>query len=404
MRRNIKSKPAILLIISVSLLFSVTVWFSANAIVAQLINLWSLNETDIAILSMILILGFVFGGIVSAVFNLPDIFKTKNFYSLYASLSALTNFLAIFSPNFFSFLLFRFLTGIFLAGVYPTAMKLMASWFQKHRGLAVGVLLGALTAGSGLPYIFNIIGSPEWRILLSVSSVLALIGSLIIFIFIHEGPYISHGAKMKLSNLKHIWSKKSIRLANIAYFGHMWELYAFWVWIPIFLKEVFYNTYPSGDATFFFSLGTFLIFISGALGNAFGGILADRIGRTKFNIIMLILSGSSSIIIGFFLDNIPLALLTAIIWGTTIVPDSPQYSVMITELTDQDYVGTALTVQTSIGFGISLISIQLLPNFVNLVSWVFAFTFLSFGPLIGIISLIMLRKEPDSIKLGQGKK
>ncbi|MHA1472212.1 MAG: MFS transporter [Promethearchaeota archaeon] len=404
MRRNIKSKPVILVIISVSLLFSVTVWFSANAIGAQLINLWSLNDIDIAILSMILIIGFVLGGIVSAVFNLPDIFKTTNFYSLYASLSALTNFLAIFSPNFFWFLLFRFLTGFFLAGVYPTAMKLMASWFQKHRGLAVGVLLGALTAGSGLPYIFNILGSPEWRLLLIISSILAIIGSSIVFIFITEGPFISHGAKMKLSNLKNIWSKNSIRLANIAYFGHMWELYAFWVWIPIFLKEVFYSTYPSGDATLFFSLGTFLVFVSGALGNVLGGILADRIGRTKFNILMLIISGSSSIVIGFFLDNILLALLTAIVWGSTIVPDSPQYSVMITELTDQDYVGTALTAQISIGFGISLISIQILPNFVNLVGWVFGFTFLSVGPLIGIVSLILLRKEPDSIKLGQGKK
>jgi MFS family permease len=133
------------------------VWFSANAIVAQLINLWSLNEADLAILSMILILGFVFGGVISAVFNLPDIFKTKNFYSLYGGLSALTNFLAIISPNFFLFLVFRFLTGFFLAGVYPTAMKLMASWFQEHRGLAIGVLIGALTTGSGLPYIFNII-------------------------------------------------------------------------------------------------------------------------------------------------------------------------------------------------------------------------------------------------------
>jgi len=402
--RYLKSKLAILIIISVSLLFSLTVWFSVNAIVDQLISLWALNEYDIAILSMILIFGFVTGGVFSALLNLSDVIKTKNFYSLFAGLSALTNFLVIFSPNFLWLLLFRFLTGFFLAGVYPTAMKLMASWFQEHRGLAVGILLGALTAGSGLPYVFNIIGAPEWRLLLSISSLLALVGTFLIYLFITEGPYVSHGAKFKLSNLKVIWAKNSVKYANLAYFGHMWELYAFWVWIPIFLKESYILSYPSGDATLFFSIGTFIIFISGALGNAFGGLLADRIGRTKFNIIMLILSGSSSLVIGFFFNNTILALIVAVIWGITIVPDSPQYSVMITELSDQDYIGTSLTVQTSVGFGITLISIRLLPSFVHTVSWSFGFTLLALGPLIGIIALILLRKEPDSTKIGQGKK
>ncbi|MHA1240701.1 MAG: MFS transporter [Promethearchaeota archaeon] len=404
MTRYLKSKFAILIIISVSLLFSLTVWFSVNAIVDQLINLWALNEYDIALLSMILIFGFVTGGVFSALLNLSDTIKTKNFYSLFAGLSALTNFLVVFSPNFLWLLLFRFLTGFFLAGVYPTAMKLMASWFQKHRGLAVGILLGALTAGSGLPYVFNIIGSPEWRLLLSISSLLALVGSVWIYLFITEGPYVSHGAKFKLSNLKVIWAKNSVKYANLAYFGHMWELYAFWVWIPIFLKESYILSYPSGDATLFFSIGTFIVFISGALGNAFGGLLADRIGRTKFNIIMLIISGSSSLVIGFFFNNTILALIIAVIWGITVVPDSPQYSVMITELSDQDYIGTSLTVQTSVGFGITLISIRLLPSFVHTVSWSFGFTLLALGPLIGIIALILLRKEPDSTKIGQGKK
>ena len=404
MIRKVKSNAAILSIISISLLLSVTVWFSANAITLQITSLWTLNEYDIALLSMILIIGFVVGGLVSAIFSLPDIIKTTNFYSLYAGLSALTNFLAIFSPNFVVFLIFRFLTGFFLAGVYPTAMKLMSSWFQEHRGLAVGILLGALTAGSGLPYIFKIIGSPEWRLLLSISSLLALVGTILIYLFITEGPYVSHGGKFKLSNLKVIWSKNSIKYANLAYFGHMWELYAFWVWIPVFLEESHKLSYPSGNATLFFSIGTFIVFISGSLGNAFGGLLADRIGRTKFNIIMLILSGSSSIFIGFFLNNAILALIIAVIWGITVVPDSPQYSVMITELTDQDYIGTALTIQTSVGFGITLLSIRLLPSFVHIVSWLFGFSLLALGPLLGILSLILLRKEPDSTKIGQGKK
>ena len=399
-----KSKPLILTIVSISLLFTLTVWFSANAITPQLVNLWDLNQANLALLSIILIVGFVLGGFIYSVFNLPDLVKTPLFFSLNAFLAALGNLLAAFSPNFIFFTTFRFITGFFLAGVYPTSMKLISSWFKRNRGFAIGILLGALTAGSGLPYIFNLTGLPNWRILLSISSLLALIGSILIYIFIQEGSHLVQGAKFQFSNIKELFSKKSVRYANYSYFGHMWELYAFWVWIPKFLQEVHSRTNPGISVNLYFSMGTFLVFVFGALGNIIGGKVADNIGRTKFNIIMLVISGFNSLIIGFFLNNAVAALLIAIIWGLTIVPDSPQYSAMISELSNPAYIGTALAIQTTFGFALSNISIWLLPIIINLTGWTYGFMFLAVGPFFAIFSLMKLRNEPDSQLIAQGRK
>ena len=394
--RKIKSKSGIILILSISLLLLFTVWFSANAIVRQLEVLWALETSDLAILSMILIFGFVTGGVVFGVFNLSDIMKTEYFYSLSGLLAAITNLIAVFMPRFQLFLLFRFFTGFFIAGVYPTAMKLMASWFKENRGFSIGILLGALAMGSGLPYLFNIVGTePNWRLLLGVSSILALFGSIIVFFFLTEGPHISKGVKFKLSNLIKAWSKKSVRLTNYAYFGHQWEIYAFWVWIPVYLTSVFNNVHPTEDPTAIISLVTFLIFVAGAIGNVIGGRIADKIGKRKFNIIMLVISGSSSILIGLFSRNLLFSTILAFIWGFTIVPDSAQYSALISEFTDQQLVGTALTMQTTIGFVITAIPIQILPYFTDLVTWSFGFTFLAIGPIVGLISLLLLKKNQE---------
>ncbi|MHA1112488.1 MAG: MFS transporter [Promethearchaeota archaeon] len=392
--KKIQSKSGIILILSTSLLFTFTVWFSANAIIGQIETLWVLEKSDLALLSMILIFGFVAGGLLFGIFNLSDIIKTEYFYSINGLFAAIMNFLAIFSPNFSLFLTFRFLTGFFIAGVYPTAMKLMSSWFKENRGFAVGILLGALALGSGSPYIFNIIGTvPNWRVLLSVSSCLAVVGSIVVFFFLTEGPHLSKGAKFKFSNLIKAWSKKSVRLTNYAYFGHQWEIYAFWVWIPVYLTYVFNNVHPTEDPSAVISLVTFLIFLLGAIGNVIGGKIADKIGKRKFNIIMLVISGLCSILIGFFSWSIILSVLIAFIWGFTIVPDSAQYSVLISEFTDQQFVGTALTMQTTIGFVITAIPIQILPFYANLVSWSFGFTMLAIGPIFGLVSLFLLKKS-----------
>ncbi|OLS22625.1 MAG: Purine efflux pump PbuE [Candidatus Heimdallarchaeota archaeon LC_3] len=392
---------------SISLLLTMSIWFSANAIISQLETLWSLTQTDKAILSSILIIGFVTGGLLFSILNLPDVFKTKNFYVISALLASSTNLLSGLAPNFTIVILTRFLTGFFLAGVYPVAMKLTISWFRENRGLAVGILLGALTVGSGLPYIFNLTGIPDWRILISLSSIQGFIGALIVFFFVEEGPFIGKKVVFKLSNIKEILKEKPIIYANFGYFGHMWELYAFWVWIPVFLQEVWKNSNGTSDEVgmvYYFSIGMFLVFFSGSIANVLGGGIADKIGRTKFNILALSISGTSSILIGLFINDVVLALVIAIIWGIAIIPDSPQYSTMISELSDPSYLGTALTIQTALGFALTIFSIQLVPIMVELVGWTYAFMFLAIGPIFGIISMLLLRKEPDSVKIALGNK
>ena len=233
------NKYFVLAILSLSIIFAFSLWFSANAIIPQLNEILDLPRAGLGLLSIILIIGFVIGGLVSTIFNLSDVFKTKHIFVASAILAAIANASAILVPSYEAILLFRFLTGFYLAGVYPTSMKIITTWFKTSRGLAIGILLGGLTLGSGLPYIFNLTGIPDWRILLSLSSIAAVVSAIIVGLLVKEGPYSAGTAKFKLSNIKKIVKNKAMRYATYGYFGHMWELYAMWIWAPLFLKAAY---------------------------------------------------------------------------------------------------------------------------------------------------------------------
>ncbi|KON31363.1 hypothetical protein AC482_00945 [miscellaneous Crenarchaeota group-15 archaeon DG-45] len=393
-----------LLVLSAAQFFALTLWFSAAAVVPQLIAYWGLSGLEVDLLSTAVTAGFVVGCLVSSFLNIPDIIEAKNVFAASALAGGLCNSIPSVAPTLPAALLSRFLTGAFLAGVYPTGMKLAATWFREGRGFAIGVIVASLTVGSGLPYLFNLTGIPDWRAILNVSTGLSALGGAMVWALVEEGPYIAGVSRFDPRIVRRIIGDRALLLANLGYFGHQWELYAMWVWMPLFLRESYLHRYAGSDPTWFFSAGSFLIFLAGALATGAGGRLADAYGRTAFNMLLLAMSGAGALTVGLFFDRPYAALAVAVFWGATVIPDSPQYSSMVTELADRAYVGTALTLQTAVGFLLTIVSIRIVPVMVRAVGWSHCFTVLAPGPLVGILALYLLRRHPDSRKIALGKR
>ncbi|MEM9951024.1 MAG: MFS transporter [Chloroflexota bacterium] len=373
-----------LLLLSLAELLAMVVWFSASAITPDLTELWQLDANGQAWLTMSVQIGFVVGAVGSAILTLADRIPARWFFIVSTFSAALTTALIpVFANSPTVALFLRFLTGVFLAGVYPIGMKIMATWTVEDRGLGIGLLVGALTIGSATPHLLNALGGlGEWQQVLYLAAFLATIGGFIGILFIHEGPHAVKGSKFRMGDVKYVLTNRKVMLANLGYLGHMWELYAMWAWLFAFLTASFALQNIAGSWA---GIVTFIAIAVGGIGSVVAGKLADNIGRSTVTSVSMAVSGFIALIIGqFFGANAVIVSILAIVWGLFIVADSAQFSASVSEHADSRYLGTALTLQTSMGFLLTLFSIRMIPTLERLIGWEWAFALLAIGPVIGI--------------------
>ena len=392
-------------IISICLVGAMSTWFSGTVILPELTLRSGLGESEKVWLTNAVQLGFVIGAIVLAFFNLSDSMPLILLIAFSCTLAAIANLLLIWTDTPLSIIAVRLLTGVALSGVYPSVVKLIATWFQKSRGVAMGVIIGALTLGSAAPHFFRAMTpDTDWLIVIWVSSLMTFLAGMILVFFVSEGPFYFARTRFKPSQIIQVLNNKPLALVNIGYLGHMWELYAMWAWILTFAHFLLndFDWVPFGAPEYF----SFFIVSIGAIGCVIAGYLSDIYGRCYITAALMLVSGSCAFSIGFLVNTSPFLFgLIALLWGLTIIADSGQFSAAVTELSEPNLVGTALTVQMAIGFGITMITIWLAPVFGQLFgSFQWMFLLLAPGPFIGAIAMLLLRRHPQSEKLALGKR
>jgi MFS family permease len=387
-----RNQKMILTIIVFCQFCCISLWFAGNGVMDDLLTEYKLNENALGHLTSAVQFGFISGTLLFAILTISDRFSPSKVFFISAVLGALFNILIIFEGNtYLSLIVLRFLTGFFLAGIYPVGMKISADYFQKGLGVSLGFLVGALVVGTAFPHILKGLTSDfSWRSVIIITSMLSFIGGLVMVVFIKNGPYRKSRQHFEPSVFFRVFKKREFRSAAFGYFGHMWELYAFWAFIPLLLIT-YQKMHP--NISFNIPLLSFIIISSGGIACVLGGYISLRLGTRSTAFSALLLSCLCCMIspLMFTTENSAIFITYLIVWGMVVIADSPLFSTLIANNVNNESKGTALTIVNSIGFSITIISIQML----NIISQVMIpqmiYMFLGIGPILGLMALIKIK-------------
>jgi MFS family permease len=375
-----------LIVVASSQLLVLTLWFSASAVAPQLQSEWGLSVAAASWLTLAVQIGFVIGALTSAFFNLPDLIPARQMFFMATVVAVAANSMLVLLSGsaLVPAAILRLIVGVSLAGVYPAGLKVVSGWFDQRRGMALGVLVGALTVGSALPHLVRGTGL-EWRPVILVSSGLAMIGGILMLKFVRDGPYDTAPSPFSIRLVGSVVANKGVRLSTYGYLGHMWELYAMWTWTAAFLVA---SAEAGGYSKAWVSAATFAIIAIGGAGSWWAGILADRYGKEWIAGGAMAISGTMALLSPFVFGANPFVVLALFgVWGLTVVADSAQFSALVTETADDRYRGTALTLQTAVGFMLTLVTIRGVPAIAAAVGWQWVFPWLAVGPIVGIFAM-----------------
>jgi MFS family permease len=402
-----RERWAQLALISVGIFCAMSPSFASSSVAPILRADWGMDALGVSWLLVAMLVGFSVSAIGLGVIGAPDVIPGPRMFALGALFAGLANLgFAFIAADLPTAMVFRFLTGAGVAAAYPVAMKLTAGWFRRERGLAIGILAGALTLGTASPLLFRaagVVAGVDWHAVIATASLACFVGAAVVWLGVRTGPFDVPAPHFSLRIAARAYAEPAVRLANFGYLGHMWELFAMWTWVPLYFVASF--TAAGVDDPAVASLAAFIVVAGGVVGCVVAGAIADRAGRTATTIAAMAASGTCAVLVGLaFGAPPPVVVLLGIVWGVTIIADSAQFSTAVSELAPPGTAGSALSLQTAVGFVFTSITILLIGFLAptDEIGWRVAFGLLALGPVAGIIAMWRLRQRPEALAMANG--